>query len=72
MQGVAVQNFANTVSLPVWMRANPTITFLSPALVNCTGLGIVQYNPGQITVYALTTATAQTAINGNFTASADL
>jgi hypothetical protein len=72
MQGVAGQNFANTITLPVWMRANPTITFGSPALTNCTGLAIVQPNSGQMTVYALTTATGQTQINSNYTASADL
>jgi hypothetical protein len=72
MQGVAGQNFANTITLPVWMRANPTITFGSPALTNCTGLAIVQPNAGQMTVYALTTATGQTQINSNYTASADL
>jgi hypothetical protein len=67
----AAYNFAASVYFPVTMRATPSIALTNSANFNC-GASSAFSGPGYLVVTALTTATSQTGVVGNYTASADL
>lgn len=70
--GTAGQWLASTVPFSVFMRAAPTVAYISPAYTNASGISSSSAGSNSFNTFAVVTATGFASFNSVFTASADL
>jgi hypothetical protein len=70
--GTASNSFGQTITLPVTMRASPTIAFTGVTYVNASGITLGNASSVAPGVYATATTTAGASFTAKMTASAEL
>jgi hypothetical protein len=68
----AGQQFATLMTLPVRMRASPTIVYTPTLSTNLTGVQITVSSPGQLSYNGVVTALSSFTAQGSWTADAEL